>query len=206
MHGTRREDDNEAADEGPDDSTTSNDESSDSDEATDVVEHVAPADDPVAEPVAAAAVENLLVVEGIVWTLSDIITADHFDGNYHSMRILWGDDLPVITKSVYDFFLVMFPTQKLRDFTSWTSLTLVDAGQMAITPQELLKVIGLLYDMTVLQHGERRSYWRVEGKGEESLFPAPAWGARFGMGQRRFETVLRYLTLHDPTCIDEGDR
>ena len=35
-----REDDNEAADEGPDNSTTSNDESSDSDEAPDVVEHV----------------------------------------------------------------------------------------------------------------------------------------------------------------------
>ena len=47
-----------------------------------MVEHVAPADDPVAEPVAAAAaVENLLVVDGIVWTPSDIITADHFDGN-----------------------------------------------------------------------------------------------------------------------------
>ena len=90
----------------------------------------------------------------------------------------------------------MFPTQKLRDFASWTSLTLVDAGQMAITPQELLKVIGLLYGMTVQQHGERRSYWRVEGEGEESLFPAPAWGTRFGMGQRRFETVLCYLTPH----------
>ena len=36
-------------------------------------------DDPVAGPV--AAVENLLVVDGIVWTPSDIITADHFDGN-----------------------------------------------------------------------------------------------------------------------------
>ena len=198
----------DAAEEGPGESTTSNDDkSSDSDEAPDVVEHVAPADDPVAEPVAAAAVENLLVVDGIVWTPSDIITADHFDGNYHSMRILWGDDLPVITKSVYHFFLVMFPTQKLRDFASWTSLTLVDVGQMAITPQELLKVIGLLYGMTVQQHGEHRSYWRVvEGEGEESLFPAPAWGTHFGMGQRRFETVLRYLTLHDPTCVDEGDR
>ena len=70
-----REDDNEAADEGPDNSTTSNDESSDSDEAPDVVEHVAPADDPVAEPVAAAAaVENQLVVDEIVWTPSNIIT------------------------------------------------------------------------------------------------------------------------------------
>ena len=118
------------------------------------------------------------------------------------MRILWGDDLPVITKSVYDFFQVMFPTQKLRDF----ALTLVDAGQMAITPQKLLKVIGLLYGMTVQQHGERRSYWCVEGEGEESLFPAPAWGTLFGMGQRRFETVLRYLTLHDPTNVDEDDR
>ena len=48
-----------------------------------MVECVAPADDPVA-----AAVENFLVADGIP---SDIITADH--GNYHSMRIMWGDDL-----------------------------------------------------------------------------------------------------------------
>ena len=67
-------------------------------------------------------------------------------------------------------------------------------------------MIGLLYGMTVQQHGERRSYWRVEGEGEESLIPAPAWGTRFGMGQRRFETVLRYLTLYDPTSVDEDDR
>ena len=78
------------------------------------------------------------------------------------------------------------------------------AGQMAITPQELLKVIDLLYGMTVHQHGEHRSCWRVEGEGEESL--VPAWGAQFGMGKRKFETVLRYLTLRDPTSVDESDR
>ena len=40
-----------------------------------MVEHVAPADDPVAEPVAAAAaVENQLVVDEIVWIPSNIIT------------------------------------------------------------------------------------------------------------------------------------
>ena len=46
-------------------------------------------DDPVAGPVAAAAaVENLLVVDGIVWTPSDIITADHFDGNVLVLSLL----------------------------------------------------------------------------------------------------------------------
>ena len=74
-----------------------------------------------------------------------------------------------------------------------------------VTPQVLFTVIGLLYGMTV-QHGEHRTYWRVEGEGEESLFPAPAWRTRFGMGQRRFETVLRYLTLHHHTNVDEDDR
>ena len=126
--------------------------------------------------------------------------------HHHCLQILYTTNFlrENVFYILYDFFLVMFPTQKLRDFASWTSLTIVDAGQMAITPQELLKVIGLLYGMTVQQHGERRSYWRVENEGEESLFPAPAWGTWFGMGQRRFET--RYLTLRDPTCVDEGDR
>ena len=65
-----------------------------------MVEHIAPADDPVAEPVAAAAaVETLLVVDGIVWTPSDIITADHFDGNVLVLSFLkkldfWG---PTVT-------------------------------------------------------------------------------------------------------------
>ena len=60
----------------------------------------------MAEPVTPA-------VEAI---LSEIITADHFDGNHfdgndHSMRTLWGDNLPVTIKSGYDLSLVMFPTQ-----------------------------------------------------------------------------------------------
>ena len=68
-------------------------------------------------------------------------------------------------------------------------------------------MLGVLYSMTVHPCGDPRRYWSVEDN-EDSLFPDPAWGIRFGMGQRRFETVIRYtqLTFHDPTISNEGDR
>ena len=48
---------------------------------------------------------NPLVVDGIQWTA---ITADHFDGDHHSMRIMWGDDAHIFSRSVYDFFLLIY--------------------------------------------------------------------------------------------------
>ena len=47
-------------------------------------------------------------------------------------------------------------------------------------------------------------YWSVENS-EDSLFPAEAWGIRFGVVQRRSETVLRYMTVHDPTTSNRGN-
>ena len=83
------------------------------------------------------------------------ITANHFDGDHHSMRILWEDD----AHTVYDFFLMMFPTHMLADFAFWTSTVLKDAGQAEASP---LKVLGFLYGMTVHPYGDRRRYWSVE--------------------------------------------
>ena len=167
----------------------------------------APEENPVIEDTLArpAPSDNPLIVDGIQWTAVDAITANHFDGDHHSMRILWGDDAHISSRSVYYFFLMMFPTHMLADFAFWTSTVLKDAGQAETSPQEVLKVLGFLYGMTVHPYGDRRKYWSVENS-EDSLLPAPAWGNRFGMGQRRFETVLRYLTFHDPSTFNESDR
>ena len=48
------------------------------------------------------------------------------------MRILWGDDAHIFSRSVYDFFLLMFPTHMLADFAFWTSTMLKDAGKVRI--------------------------------------------------------------------------
>ena len=180
-----------------------NSSSDDEDESSDD----APEENPVIEDTLArpAPSDNPLIVDGIQWTAVDAITANHFDGDHHSMRILWGDDAHISSRSVYDFFLMMFPTHMLADFAFWTSTVLKDAGQAETSPQELLNVFGFLYGMTVHPYGDRRKYWSVENS-EDSLLPAPAWGNRFGMGQRRFETVLRYLTFHDPSTFNESDR
>ena len=117
--------------------------------------------------------DNPLVVDAIQWTAVDAITANHFDGNIHSMRILWGDDAHISRRSVYDFFLMMFPTHMLAEFAIWKSTVLKDVGQAETSPQEVLKVLGFLYGMTVHPYGDRRRYWSVENS-EDSLSPAPA--------------------------------
>ena len=88
------------------------------------------------------------------------------------MRILWGDDAHISSRSVYDFFLMMFPTHMLADFAFWTSTVLKDAGQAETSLQEVLKVLGFLYGITVHPYGDRRKYWSVEKHGEIDL----VWG------------------------------
>ena len=39
-------------------------------------------------------------LDGIQWTAVDAITAEHFDGDHHSMSILWGDDAHIFSISV----------------------------------------------------------------------------------------------------------
>ena len=135
----------------------------------------APEENPVIKDTLArpAPSDNPLIVDGIQWTAVDAITANHFDGDHHSMRILWGDDAHISSRSVYDFFLMMFPTHMLADFAFWTSTVLKDAGQAETSLQEVLKVLGFLYGMTVHPYGDRRKYWSVENS-EDSLLPAPA--------------------------------
>ena len=96
----------------------------------------------------------------------------------------------------------------LADFVFWTTSTVPkDAGQAETSLQEVMKMLGLLYDKTVHPYGDRRRYWSVQNSENTcSLFPAPAWGNQFGMGQRRFETILHYLTFHDPTISNERSR
>lgn len=52
-------------------------------------------------------------------------------------------------------------------------------------------MIGILYAMTLGVLRQRRDYWRTE----DSLFPAPAFGRRFGMGLHRFEEILMALSF-----------
>ena len=52
-------------------------------------------------------------------------------------------------------------------------------------------MIGLLYAMTLGVLRQRRDYWSTE----EDLFPAPAFGRRFGMGLHRFEEILMALSF-----------
>ena len=49
----------------------------------------------------------------------------------------------------------------------------------------------MLYAMTLGVLRQRQDYWSTE----EDLFPAPAFGRRFGMGLHRFEEILMALSF-----------
>ena len=87
-----------------------------------------------------------------------------------TMRIQWVIDAHISSRSVLDYFLTRFPTHMLADFAFWASTMLKDAGQTETTPQEILKVFGFLYGVTVHPYEDRRNYRRVE------RMRIPAWG------------------------------
>lgn len=54
--------------------------------------------------------------------------------------------------------------------------------------EELKKVLGVLFALTRTTQG-RQNLW----SSEDFIFPAPRFGARFGIGRNRFDDSLRYL-------------
>ena len=70
-----------------------------------------------------------------------------------------------------------------------------------VTRGEIMKVFGFLYTMTTVNISNRRSYWNTE----PILFPAPAFGHRFGMGYHRFEEILKAMRF-DEEEEDEQDK
>ena len=64
-----------------------------------------------------------------------------------------------------------------------------------ISEHEIVKTLGYLLAMTCNNTSVKRELFRAEHDpgGEERLFPAPAFGERYGMSRDRFEFVLRWL-------------
>jgi len=133
-----------------------------------------------------------VVVHDVRWKVVTSVAQDARQQQNNNARLMWHDSLPVFTKSEFDFFMLMFPTQHLGRIVAATE-AVWPAGSRTMDKHEFFKAIGLMLAITVHVLPARRMYWETE----DGLFPAPAFGARYGMSRRRFEDILHYLRLDD---------
>ena len=135
---------------------------------------------------------NVVVAHDVQWTRVESVSRDVRQQRNNNARLMWHDSLPVTTKTEFDFFMLMFPTQCLGRILSATEAAW-PAGSRTMDKFEFFKTIGLMLAMTVHVLPARRMYWETE----DGLFPAAAFGVRYGMSRRRFEDILHYLRLDD---------
>lgn len=99
--------------------------------------------------------------------------------------------------SEIDMWMCFFPCEEIDFILQCTNKNLRNKRRI-ITKAEFYKAIGFVYAMTVSNFRTRRTYWSTES----GLFPAPAFGKRFGMGINRFEEILSCMAF---SMIDEDD-
>ena len=99
----------------------------------------------------------------------------------------------------FDFWMLLFPNM-LDNIVKWTNLNLPSRNK-PVNKHEVVKFFGMQYAMTQYPTRQRQNYWSVE---DTDLFPAPAFGQRFGMSQDRFTALVKYMKLYDPE-LDSAD-
>eukprot|EP00658_Telonema_sp_P-2_P066672 TRINITY_DN5563_c0_g1_i3.p1 TRINITY_DN5563_c0_g1~~TRINITY_DN5563_c0_g1_i3.p1 ORF type:complete len:323 (+),score=36.49 TRINITY_DN5563_c0_g1_i3:154-1122(+) len=148
-----------------------------------------------------AAPEDPLLRHGVQWKLVDNITEDQRVQPRFGARIRWGNDLDERHRTIKDYFCASFPMQHIDNILQW-SATAMEAGQKAMTKDELFQVLGVLYALTRTR-GRQRDLWNVS---DDMLFPAACFGHRFGLTQRRFQACLRSLRVGNPDLAHDGDK
>ncbi|XP_050298561.1 piggyBac transposable element-derived protein 4-like [Anthonomus grandis grandis] len=134
-------------------------------------------------------------VHDCTWTFGEIVTINAFkDAQYKPQ--LHVNNIPNMTE--LDFWLAFFPSEDIDLIIQSTNARLRER-QRAVTKGDLYKALGIIYVMTLnslhTKH-TKREYWSTES----GLFPAPAFGQRFGMGLHRFEEIINCLAFAIPTA------
>lgn len=130
-----------------------------------------------------ADVPTVLKAHDLEWTVSDISIDNYKDTSYKA-KLINADSLHTMTE--LDAWLLFFPHEEMDEILRCTNSHLRDKRK-AVTREEFYKVIGLLYLMTLGPvRCQRRDHWSLV----EGIFPAPAFGRRYGMGANRFEEIV----------------
>ena len=133
---------------------------------------------------------------GLHWEPVESVKVDSFQSPKRKFFLSWPNDLPIENRRAMDYFMLLFPISTVPDFIARTNSELEKHSQRPMTKQEFFKFIGILYCMGDLKLADRREYWSIPTP--DDLFMPPNVG-RFGIGQTRFETILRYLRFGDDT-------
>jgi hypothetical protein len=152
-------------------------------------------------PALNSTVKPQLVPHGLIWKQVSDVTVDEFSSPKFRFSIKWQNDLPIGNRRPFDFFWALFPATAFESFIEFTNAELTKASQRVTTKGEFFRFIGLIYAMSIVSYGDRRSYWGLTDPGD--LFPLPNFG-KYGIGVNRFETILRYLRCSGPS--DDADR
>lgn len=159
----------------------------------------APAEDPPLPEEDAPAppedpVHDKLVVHGVHWKI-DPCLVDARDKPRMKARLLWpgaAKDLDELSRREIDYFLWSFPSHLVPKIIKWTteSMQRTNPKTAALTRGEFWKLLGFLL-ATTRTRKKRRDLFSLE----DGLFPAAAFGKRFGIGRKRIELVLKHLQL-----------
>lgn len=107
-----------------------------------------------------------------------------------------GDSVgPGQARTAYDYFLSMFPIEKLTHMVRLTSPKLQARDLPPTTAGEVLKFIGVLILATRYEFGARAELW--ETKARNPYLAAPAFGERTGLTRCRFDALWSCLTFSE---------
>lgn len=144
---------------------------------------------------------TIVIANDTQWEFGKEVTIDNFKDHKYKPRFhVPNRDLSSLSEM--EFWLMYFSSYDFNHIVAYTNAHLRDRRKL-ISKQEFLKVLGLLYAMSVNVLRVCRDYWSTNTDG---LFPAPAYGVRFGMGLHRFEEILMCMAFAMPEERENGDK
>jgi Transposase IS4 len=133
-------------------------------------------------------------VPGRVWAVQSV-SGDTITEN--------GDDIRMMTRSPYEYFMDMFPQDQLACIVRLTSRGLEDRDTTATSAGEVLKFIGVLSLATRFEFGNWHDLWSTTGANR--LMKGPNFRAKTGMSRNRFDELWSCMMFSDQTDQRENE-
>ena len=138
---------------------------------------------------------------GVLWSVvSNNVSEDTRVQPCYRAMILWDTNTEEEKRTVLDYFKLSFPMQMMDSIVAWTSQA-TPPGKKGINSGTILKLFGYLLALTRTTARRRNLFSECDG-----LFPAPRFGARFGLSQHRTDMLLRSLRFCPLTDVDKNDK
>ena len=94
----------------------------------------------------------------------------------------------VTDRIIIDYFMIMFPLDRLGLIVRLTNATLCQTKKARTTEGEILKFLGILILVTRFESGKKRDLWNKRSR--NPYIPAPNFGDKTGMSRDRIFALL----------------